>query len=138
MPILKALSHVTPNRVLADGSAAVRTRQIQGKNVDGSPFTTIHVQLFGGEGARPANENDRGQDAAWSKNTVAGREAHRIFVPDTQHVLSEAAGMTLFMQHLAFELITPGLTYVRAAHFVSALQSASQSSMWSILTSKQR
>jgi hypothetical protein len=64
MPILKALSHVTPNRVLADGSAAVRTRQIQGKNVDGSPFTTIHVQLFGGEGARPANENDRGQDAA--------------------------------------------------------------------------
>jgi hypothetical protein len=54
---------------------------------------------------------------------------YRIFVPDTQHVLSEAAGMTLFMQHLAFGLITPGLTYVQAAHFVSALQSVSQSSM---------
>jgi len=56
-------------------------------------------------------------------------EGYRIFVPDTQHVLSEAAGMTLFMQHLAFGLITAGLTYVQAAHFVSALQAASQSSM---------
>jgi len=31
---------------------------------------------------------------------------YRILVPDTQHVLSEAAGMTLFIQHLAFGLVT--------------------------------
>jgi hypothetical protein len=43
---------------------------------------------------------------------------YRILVPDTQHVLSEAAGTTLFMQHLAFGLITAGLIYVHAAHYV--------------------
>jgi N-methylhydantoinase B/oxoprolinase/acetone carboxylase alpha subunit len=40
MPILKALYHVMPERVLAEGSGAVWTIQIQGKNTDGSPFTS--------------------------------------------------------------------------------------------------
>jgi hypothetical protein len=47
---------------------------------------------------------------------------YRIFVPDTQHALSEAAGMTLFKQHRAFGLITAGLTYFQAAHLISALR----------------
>ena len=56
---------------------------------------------------------------------------YRIFVPETQHALSEVAGMTLFMQHLAFGFVVAaaGLTYVQAAHLASVLQAASQSSM---------
>jgi hypothetical protein len=35
-------------------------------------------------------------------------------VPDTQHALSEIAGMTLFIQQMACGLWIPGLTYVQA------------------------
>jgi hypothetical protein len=52
MPILKALYHVTPNRVLAEGSAAVWTIQIQGKHADGSPFTTSSMCNYSGEWER--------------------------------------------------------------------------------------
>jgi len=52
MPILKALYHVMPDRVLAEGSGAVWTIQIQGKNADGSPFTSSMFNYSGGMGAR--------------------------------------------------------------------------------------
>jgi len=52
MPILKALYHVMPDRVLAEGSGAVWTIQIQGKNDDGSPFTSAMFNYSGGMGAR--------------------------------------------------------------------------------------
>src|SRR5271166_6825797 len=54
----------------------------------------VQCAIIRGKGARRTNENDRDQDAdrTGSENTVAGREGHRIFVPDTQQVLSEAAG----------------------------------------------
>ena len=41
-----------PDRVLAEGSGAVWTIQIQGKNADGSPFTSSMFNYSGGMGAR--------------------------------------------------------------------------------------
>ncbi len=52
MPILKALYHVMPDRVLAEGSGAVWTMQIQGKRDDGRPFTSSMFNYSGGMGAR--------------------------------------------------------------------------------------
>ncbi len=52
MPILKALYHVMPDRVLAEGSGAVWTMQIQGQYPDGSPFTSAMFSYSGGMGAR--------------------------------------------------------------------------------------
>jgi N-methylhydantoinase B len=52
MPILKALYHVIPERVLAEGSGAVWTVQIQGRNLDGAPFTSSMFNYSGGMGAR--------------------------------------------------------------------------------------
>jgi N-methylhydantoinase B len=52
MPILKALYHVIPDRVLAEGSGAVWTMQIQGKRADGQPFTSSMFNYSGGMGAR--------------------------------------------------------------------------------------
>jgi len=52
MPILKALYHVMPDRVLAEGAGAVWTIQVQGKNLDGSPFTSAMFNYSGGMGAR--------------------------------------------------------------------------------------
>jgi N-methylhydantoinase B len=52
MPILKALYHVMPDRVLAEGSGAVWTMQIQGQHADGSPFTSAMFSYSGGMGAR--------------------------------------------------------------------------------------
>jgi len=52
MPILKALYHVMPDRVLAEGSGAVWTIQIQGKNANGAPFTSSMFNYSGGMGAR--------------------------------------------------------------------------------------
>jgi N-methylhydantoinase B len=52
MPILKALHHVMPDRVLAEGSGAVWTMQIQGKRADGRPFTSSMFSYSGGMGAR--------------------------------------------------------------------------------------
>jgi N-methylhydantoinase B len=52
MPILKALHQVMPERVLAEGSGAVWTIQIQGRKVDGEPFTSSMFNYSGGMGAR--------------------------------------------------------------------------------------
>ena len=52
MPILKALYHVMPDRVLAEGSGAVWTMQIQGRYSDGRPFTSSMFNYSGGMGAR--------------------------------------------------------------------------------------
>ncbi|TAL79636.1 MAG: hydantoinase B/oxoprolinase family protein [Burkholderiaceae bacterium] len=52
MPILKALHHVIPDRVLAEGAGAVWTMQIQGKRGDGLPFTSSMFNYSGGMGAR--------------------------------------------------------------------------------------
>jgi N-methylhydantoinase B len=52
MPILKALHQVIPERVLAEGSGAVWTVQIQGKQADGSAFTSSMFNYSGGMGAR--------------------------------------------------------------------------------------
>jgi len=51
-PILKALWHVAPDRVVAEGSGAVWTIQIQGKDADGRPFTSSMFNYSGGMGAR--------------------------------------------------------------------------------------
>ncbi|HEV2573018.1 hydantoinase B/oxoprolinase family protein [Methylocella sp. CPCC 101449] len=52
MPILKALYQVMPERVLAEGSGAVWTMQIQGKKADGNAFTSSMFNYSGGMGAR--------------------------------------------------------------------------------------
>jgi N-methylhydantoinase B len=52
MPILKALHEVMPDRVLAEGSGAVWTVQIQGKRADGEAFTSSMFNYSGGMGAR--------------------------------------------------------------------------------------
>jgi N-methylhydantoinase B len=52
MPVLKALYHVIPERVLAEGSGAVWTIQIQGKMQSGEPFTSSMFNYSGGMGAR--------------------------------------------------------------------------------------
>ena len=49
---LKALYGVMPERVLAEGSGAVWTMQIQGKRHDGKPFTSSMFNYSGGMGAR--------------------------------------------------------------------------------------
>jgi N-methylhydantoinase B len=50
--VLKALYHVIPERVLAEGSGAVWTIQIQGKTQTGEPFTSSMFNYSGGMGAR--------------------------------------------------------------------------------------
>lgn len=52
MPILKALHQVIPERVLAEGSGAVWTVQIQGKRATGEAFTSSMFNYSGGMGAR--------------------------------------------------------------------------------------
>lgn len=52
MPILKALHQVIPDRVLAEGSGAVWTVQIQGKKPSGEAFTSSMFNYSGGMGAR--------------------------------------------------------------------------------------
>lgn len=52
MPILKALHQVIPDRVLAEGAGAVWTVQCQGRQPDGSPFTSSMFNYSGGMGAR--------------------------------------------------------------------------------------
>ena len=54
MPILKALHHVIPDKVLAEGSGAVWTVQIQGKTTSGEAFTSSMFNYSGGMGARVA------------------------------------------------------------------------------------
>ena len=52
MPILRALHQVIPDRVLAEGSGAVWTVQIQGRRADGSAYTSSMFNYSGGMGAR--------------------------------------------------------------------------------------
>jgi N-methylhydantoinase B len=52
MPILKALHQVMPERVLAEGSGAVWTIQIQGRRASGEAFTSSMFNYSGGMGAR--------------------------------------------------------------------------------------
>ena len=52
MPILKALYQVMPDRVLAEGSGAVWTIQIQGRDLAGAAFTSSMFNYSGGMGAR--------------------------------------------------------------------------------------
>ena len=52
MPIMKALHQVIPDRVLAEGSGAVWTVQIQGRRESGDPFTSSMFNYSGGMGAR--------------------------------------------------------------------------------------
>jgi N-methylhydantoinase B/oxoprolinase/acetone carboxylase alpha subunit len=52
MPILKALQQVMPDRVLAEGSGAVWTMQIQGLRASGEAFTSSMFNYSGGMGAR--------------------------------------------------------------------------------------
>lgn len=51
-PVLKALHQVMPDRVLAEGSGAVWTIQIQGRDECGAPFTSSMFNYSGGMGAR--------------------------------------------------------------------------------------
>jgi N-methylhydantoinase B/oxoprolinase/acetone carboxylase alpha subunit len=51
-PVLKALHQVMPDRVLAEGSGAVWTIQIQGRDDQGQPFTSSMFNYSGGMGAR--------------------------------------------------------------------------------------
>ena len=46
MPILKALHQVMPSRVLAEGSGAVWTMQIQGRRENGDVFTSSMFKLL--------------------------------------------------------------------------------------------
>jgi N-methylhydantoinase B len=52
MPVVKALYHVMPDRVLAEGSGGLWTMQIHGKRADGKPFTSSMFNYSGGMGAR--------------------------------------------------------------------------------------
>jgi N-methylhydantoinase B len=51
-PVLKALHQVIPDRVAAEGSGAVWTIQIQGRDEAGRPFTSSMFNYSGGMGAR--------------------------------------------------------------------------------------
>jgi N-methylhydantoinase B len=52
MPLLQALAQIVPERVMAEGAAAVWTLQVQGRGADGRPFTTSMFSYSGGMGAR--------------------------------------------------------------------------------------
>jgi N-methylhydantoinase B len=52
MPILKALYHVVPDKVLAEGPGAVWSTQVIGKYADGRPYTSSQFSFAGGMGAR--------------------------------------------------------------------------------------
>ncbi|MEJ8570417.1 hydantoinase B/oxoprolinase family protein [Microbaculum marinum] len=52
MPILKALYHVVPDRVLAEGPGAVWSAQVIGTHPNGAPYTSSQFSFSGGMGAR--------------------------------------------------------------------------------------
>ncbi len=55
-PILKALARVLPERVVAEGSGAVWTIQIQGRDARGRPFISSMFNYSGGMGARATKQ----------------------------------------------------------------------------------
>ena len=75
MPILKALHQVMPDRVLAEGSGAVWTIQIQGKDANGEPFTSLDVQLFRRHGRAPHQGRPVGDLLSDRRRRRAGRGA---------------------------------------------------------------
>jgi N-methylhydantoinase B len=52
MPLLKALYHIVPERVLAEGPGAVWSAQVIGTHDDGAPFVSSQFSFAGGMGAR--------------------------------------------------------------------------------------
>lgn len=52
MPVLKALGQIVPDKVMAEGAAAVWTMQVSGTRDDGQPFITAMFNYAGGVGAR--------------------------------------------------------------------------------------
>jgi N-methylhydantoinase B len=52
MPLLRALAQVVPDKVMAEGAAAVWTMQVSGQHDDGRPFITAMFTYAGGVGAR--------------------------------------------------------------------------------------
>ncbi len=52
MPILQAMHQVIPDRVLAEGSGALWTIQLQGQRANGEAFTSSMFNYSGGMGAR--------------------------------------------------------------------------------------
>jgi N-methylhydantoinase B len=52
MPLMQALASIVPDRVVAEGAAAVWTLQVQGRTSDGASFTTSMFNYAGGMGAR--------------------------------------------------------------------------------------
>lgn len=59
MPIMKALYHVAPDRVLAESSGASWAFHVYGKRMDGSPF----IQFWGSSGGMGARATKDGLDA---------------------------------------------------------------------------
>lgn len=55
-PILKALAQILPDQALAEGSGAVWTIQIQGRDKNGEPFTSSMFNYSGGMGARASKD----------------------------------------------------------------------------------
>ncbi len=55
-PILNALAEIMPERVVAEGSGAVWTIQIQGRDRDNRPFTSSMFNYSGGMGARAGKD----------------------------------------------------------------------------------
>lgn len=55
-PILEALAEVIPDRVLAEGSGAVWTIQVQGRDAEGRNFTSSMFNYSGGMGARAGKD----------------------------------------------------------------------------------
>lgn len=55
-PILKAFSQILPERILAEGSGAVWTIQIQGRDAAGTPFISSMFNYSGGMGARASKD----------------------------------------------------------------------------------
>ena len=55
-PILNALSQVVPDKVVAEGSGAVWTFQIQGRSAAGDHFTSSMFNYSGGMGARASKD----------------------------------------------------------------------------------
>ncbi len=55
-PILKALAQIIPERVLAEGSGAVWTMQIQGRDREDRPFISSMFNYSGGMGARATKD----------------------------------------------------------------------------------
>ena len=94
MPILKALHAVVPERVLAEGSGAIWTVQIQGTHDSGESFTSSMFFFSGGMGARATK---RGPSATCYPTGVGAipvetLEASMPIVFDYKHLRKNSGG----------------------------------------------